>query len=101
MIDSLQLRSEIESYKFIDSIEIFILCIALCDLKKYSEAIFIYEKFEKQIIDSNNEIIGLKTIISVCKEKKDEYLLKKFENKLKKIILFEKSKNPKSEKNIN
>jgi hypothetical protein len=86
MLDSLQLKSEIERYEFINSLDIFILCIALCDLKNYSEAFSLYKKFETEIKESNNEIIGLKMIISVCKEKKDAELLEKFERKLEKIV---------------
>lgn len=49
------IRAKIKSYEFINSFNLFILCIALFELKN---------KFK----ESNNEIIGL-IIINVCKKK--------------------------------
>lgn len=68
----------VDLYEFKDSISLLMICYALSELKKYSIALQLYKKNKIKIKKSGNEIIGLETILSICKENNDPILIVKF-----------------------
>ena len=59
------------SYKFTNSLNLLLICMALSEQNRYLEAIQLFEKFRNEIKKSENLISGLTTIILICKENCD------------------------------
>lgn len=80
-----ELIKEANRYEFKDSLSFFMVCYALSEIKKYSLAINLYEKFKNKIKDSGNEKIGLQTIISICIKKNEVVYFNKYSSQLEKL----------------
>lgn len=61
-------KDEIDNYQYIGAEHVILTCNQLRILRRHSDALRLYEKFEKEIILSQYEIVGLTTIIEICIE---------------------------------
>lgn len=77
---------ELNNYAYQDAQHIILTCSELKALGKHEFAINLYEKFERIIILSDFEIVGLTTMIDVCTEISDYEKKIYFAEKLKKLI---------------
>jgi hypothetical protein len=66
-----KISNSVNNYEFVDSLDLFVAICALSNIKRYDDAIKLYEKFKTKIKESGNEIVGLITTIGICQEKKD------------------------------
>lgn len=76
---------EIDCYQYKGVEDIILTCSALRGYNRHSDAIRLYEKFEKQIIDSDYELVGLTTIIKICQENSDTPRMLNFAKRLKNL----------------
>lgn len=76
---------ELNNYAYQDAQHIILTCSELKALGKHEFAINLYEKFERIIILSDFEIVGLTTMIDVCTEISDYEKMFYFAEKLNKL----------------
>lgn len=77
---------EINNYQYKGADHIILTCSQLLVLKKYNDAISLYEKFESEIILSEFEIAGIVIMIEVCGKNSDQKKMLHFTNKLKTLV---------------
>ncbi len=78
-----KISNSVKNYEFKDSLELFMIMYALSEIKMQDATLLLYEKFTTEIKESGNEIIGLITIIGICKEKNDWLQFENYLGKLK------------------
>lgn len=61
-------KDEIDNYQYIGAEHVILTCAQLRILRRHTDALRLFEKFEKEIILSEYELAGLTTIIEICKE---------------------------------
>lgn len=76
---------EIENFQYKSAKDVISTCTKLRELNRHLDSIKLYEKFEREIVLSEFEIIGLVIMIDVCKEISDESKMLDFAMKLKGI----------------
>lgn len=77
---------ELDNYQYKGADHIILTCSQLLVLKKYNEAISLYEKFETEIILSEFEIAGLVIMIEVSLKNSDQRRMERFVKKLKTLV---------------
>lgn len=76
---------EIENFQYKTVKDVITTCSKLKELNRHLDSIRLYEKFEIEIVLSEFEVVGLITMIDVCKEISDESKMLEFAVKLKKL----------------
>lgn len=76
---------EIENFQYKSAKDVITTCTKLKGLNRHLESIKLYEKFEREIVLSEFEVVGLITMIEVCQDISDESKMLEFKVKLKKI----------------
>jgi hypothetical protein len=75
-------KLEYSNYKYTNSLDLLLICIALGEQNKYIVAIELFEKFKSRVLNSNNIIFGLTTIIAICLENSDVNLANTYSKEL-------------------
>lgn len=76
---------EIENFQYKSAKDVISTCTKLRELNRHLDSIKLYEKFEREIVLSEFEVVGLITMIEVCQDISDESKMLEFKVKLKKI----------------